>query len=528
MHPVLFRIPLPAYSLKYGWIALAAAVIALLFAVYLGLARRDKRGSLVALATSVAFLGAYFARTFLLHAVFRVENDAWKMAPIPIYSYGVMLGLSLVVGWYVSLGLAEREGLPKETMGNTYVLTALAALVGARLLYVVTNLSQFDSLASVADLRGGGMVAYGGFLGGLLGSYAYLRAKKIPLLPWADAAVPSLAAGVMITRIGCYLLGCDFGTVLDNKAPAFLKTLGTFPKWTQGDLVGSPAWAQHVRDGLIGVDAAYSKPVHPTQLYESLVGGALLLLLLWARRHQKFRGELFFIFAFVYGLCRYLLEIVRDDIERGSVPFSLPRHILIPFGLVLFAVGYGIGFSQAIENVLVRRITQVLAFAPVAVTYGILKPESFTSAVDAQYSTSQAIALLTGFAVSMAFVVLYKAALAHPAQAMALGFPALLPAAGDPGAAAAVEPTRGTTRTGRREEKRSDKGASAEAKPRKTNRLKAASLPSESSPAGSHGAPADGAPSDEKAEGANREDGDTKDRAEHGRGSEPEDGQGTP
>ena len=62
----------------------------------------------------------------------------YEAANLPIYSYGVMLGLSLVVGWYLTLTLAERDGLPKEVMANCYVVTAIAAIIGARVLYIVT------------------------------------------------------------------------------------------------------------------------------------------------------------------------------------------------------------------------------------------------------------------------------------------------------------------------------------------------------------------------------------------------------
>ena len=59
-------------------------------------------------------------------------HDVSYRAPnVPIYAYGVMLGLSLVVGWYLTLPLSERDGLPKETMANCYVVTALAALAPA-------------------------------------------------------------------------------------------------------------------------------------------------------------------------------------------------------------------------------------------------------------------------------------------------------------------------------------------------------------------------------------------------------------
>jgi phosphatidylglycerol:prolipoprotein diacylglycerol transferase len=336
-----------------------------------------------------------------------------------------MLGLSLVVGWYLTLGLAEKEGLPKETMANNYVVTAIAAVAGARILYILTNLNEFDSIASLFAMRRGGLVAYGGFLGGLLGSWLFLRRHKIPLLPWADVAVPSLASGLMITRIGCYLFGCDFGQPLKDSAPAFLKKLGTFPHWDQAKegIPGSPAFLQHVAERGLSKTAEASLPVHPTQIYESLVGLGLLGLLLWYRKRQKFRGEIFFLFAFSYGVCRYLLEILRDDAERGSIPPSLPEHILIPLGLVVLGVGWVIGFSKRIQNVTVQRVTQVAAFLPAVLLFFKLQPDAGTFGNNVQYSTSQFIALASGIAASMAFAVFYKAALAHPKHAMDLGLP---------------------------------------------------------------------------------------------------------
>jgi phosphatidylglycerol:prolipoprotein diacylglycerol transferase len=331
-----------------------------------------------------------------------------------------------VVGWYLTLGLAERDGLPKETMANNYVVTAIAAVAGSRILYILTNLNEFDSLASMFAMRKGGLVAYGGFLGGLAGSYFFLRRHKIPLLPWADVAVPSLASGLMITRIGCYLFGCDFGQPLKESAPAWLKKLGTFPHWKEGTLdagQGSPAWVQHVKERGLALTSEHSLPVHPTQIYESLVGLTLLGLLLWQRRHQKFRGQIFFLFAYAYGVARFLLEILRDDNERGSIPPALPEHVLLPLCLALFAVGWYVGFSNAIENVILRRVTQVIAFVPAIALYVAMKPETFATSANTQLSTSQFIALTSGVAASFAFAVFYKAALAHPKEAMDLRLP---------------------------------------------------------------------------------------------------------
>ncbi len=435
MHPILFHIPLPKTQVAALYFYLAAAALGLIYAAAQWFVWKSKSNALGGIGFAAVAIIAKFAGVIEKIAA---DKDALpdaptgmiSLAPIPIYSYGVMLGLSLVVGWYLTLTLAERDGLPKETMANNYVVTAIAAIAGSRILYVLTNLSEFSSPMDIFALRRGGLVAYGGFLGGFLGSFFYLRRYKISLLPWADVAVPSLASGLMITRIGCYLFGCDFGRPLAQNDPAWLKNLGTFPKWAAGLLhegnpsEGSPAWAQHVKQKLIDASAPTSLPVHPTQLYESLVGAGLLVLLLTARRKQKFRGEIFLLFTFAYGVCRYLLEILRDDDERGGLSLPGGNHVIIPLGLAIFAAGFALGFSKLIKNTTMLRVAQGLAFIPAIVMYFMMAPASFGEIQPGQWSTSQLVALVTGFAACIAFSVFYKVALAHPEQAMRIVVPA--------------------------------------------------------------------------------------------------------
>src|SRR3982074_1493422 len=189
MHPILFRIPMPHAPLKLWWALAAVALVAAVYA-FLALRRKDEGGAAGAAVLSLAAIVAGWR----WHAV------SYEATTLPIYAYGVMLGLSLVVAWYLSLPLAEKDGLPKETMANCYVVTALAALAGSRILYSVTNPDEFKSIWDLFALRNGGLVAYGGFIGGLLGSWAYLAPKKIRLLAWADDAVPRLASGRPLPR----------------------------------------------------------------------------------------------------------------------------------------------------------------------------------------------------------------------------------------------------------------------------------------------------------------------------------------
>ncbi|MBX3205454.1 MAG: prolipoprotein diacylglyceryl transferase [Labilithrix sp.] len=405
--------------LKLWWALAAVAAISAIYAL-LGLRKRDQATAGIALLIGVgAGVAGY---------VFR--ETKYEAANLPIYSYGVMLGLSLVVGWYLTLTLAERDGLPKETMANCYVITAVAAILGSRILYVATNPDEFKQASDFFALRRGGLVAYGGFLGGYLGSWLYLRAHKIRLMPWADVAVPSLASGLLITRIGCYLFGCDFGKRLPESAPGALKKLGTFPHWTQGTLEGSegaPAFARHL--DIVGkhspagdelMKMGHSYPVHPTQIYESLVGLALLALLLWQRKHQRFRGQIFFLFAFGYGYLRFLIETLRDDSERGEFGPMMGEHWLIAGALLVMSVAFVFGVSLGITSPKVRSISRALAFIPPVVAFVLLRPASFGKQQAVQLSTSQWIGLLSAVVCAYFYAKFWETARKSPKLAMGL------------------------------------------------------------------------------------------------------------
>ncbi len=260
-------------------------------------------------------------------------------------------------------------------------------------------------------VRRGGLVAYGGFIGGFAGSFWYLRKRGVALLPWADVAVPSLASGLLLTRIGCYLFGCDFGKPLGAGAPNWLKRLGTFPRWPDNvlDGAGSPAWMQHVNERGLAITSQASLPVHPTELYESLVGGALLALTLWLMRHRRFRGEAFLAFTFGYGYLRFLLEIVRDDTERGTFGPAFREHVLIPALLVLFAAAFTYGPARSIVNGIARRACVGVGFAIPVLAYALLRPPSYGVADIVALSTSQWISVLTALASAFAWHKLERA-----------------------------------------------------------------------------------------------------------------------
>lgn len=237
---------------------------------------------------------------------------------MPVYAYGTMLYLSFVAGWALTLRLTGNDGLAPRQTQACFIATAVAALAGAHLLFIATNPRLFDSVADV--FASGGLVAYGGFLGGLFGSILFCRLAGVPFLVWADCAVPALCTGLAITRLGCLLAGCDFGVPWDGAWAV------RFPR-------GSPAFEQQVVQGLLPADAPSSLAVHPTQIYESLAGVSLLALVLLVRRIRRVPGEALAAFALGYAVLRYGIETLRADFQRGSVgPLSTSQFIALLTG----------------------------------------------------------------------------------------------------------------------------------------------------------------------------------------------------
>jgi prolipoprotein diacylglyceryl transferase len=248
---------------------------------------------------------------------------AHEWPPVPIYSYGVMLGTSMIIGWFLAMRLAKQDGIPQEAAGAMYMWTAVWSIVGARILYIITNLNEFDSVIDIFKVWRGGLVAYGGMIGGFLASWYGCHKRNIKLLRWADVAAPSVVLGTAITRVGCLLFGCDYGRRADGLPWAI-----RFP-------AKSPAWQDHLGQGL-PPDAAYSFPVHPTQIYEVLAGLFLFGLLMYLRKVRKFSGMPFLGWVIGYGILRPIIELYRDDKQRGNIgPLSTSQFI----GIVSVALG---------------------------------------------------------------------------------------------------------------------------------------------------------------------------------------------
>jgi len=209
---------------------------------------------------------------------------------------------------------------------------AVWSIIGSRLLWYFTTPSA--TIGDIPLINQGGLVAYGGMIGGTLATWYCCRKRGIPLLQWADVAAPSVVLGTAITRMGCFLFGCDYG------ARSSLPWAVKFPGPNALAPQGSPAWQHHVSDFGLARSAEWSLSVHPTQIYESLVGLFLFAMLMLIRRYRRFSGQVFLGWVLGYGILRPLIEIVRDDDQRGKVgPLSTSQFIglaSVALGIALF------------------------------------------------------------------------------------------------------------------------------------------------------------------------------------------------
>jgi phosphatidylglycerol---prolipoprotein diacylglyceryl transferase len=328
VHPVLLEIPLPRWNVPLAPWLVVLSLCALAVCV-LGKRARSRDLFWVGLVGCALSLVAS-----ILHRGERAE-----IGPFAVYSFGALLSCAMLAGWASTLRLSRIEGLPVRATMNACLAATVAGFFGARLLYVLTNLKDFRTWSEILAFQNGGLTFYGGAVAGAFGSLWILRRYRVPFLAWADAAAPGIALSTCIGRVGCYLAGCDYGTPLSAKAPAWVKRLGTFPRWADdiaGPAAGSPAWVEHVLSGRIPLTAKASLPVHPTELYEATAALLLFTGLIALRPLRRFRGQSFVALVLGYGITRFVLEGFRGDPERGSWgPLSVSQWMALVFAIPL-------------------------------------------------------------------------------------------------------------------------------------------------------------------------------------------------
>jgi phosphatidylglycerol:prolipoprotein diacylglycerol transferase len=230
----------------------------------------------------------------------------FRIGDFEITSFGVLVAIGALVGLWVFGRELVRSGLP-ESASDAAMAGVFGGLLGAKLLWVAEHLAEepFKDLL----LSRGGMSWFGGFAGGVGTALIVMWRKRVPIVAALAAATPALAIGHAIGRIGCFLVGDDYGR------PSDLPWAVAFPR------------------GLPPTDV----PVHPTQLYEAIALAVIAWLLIRWRRRGVADAIVLGRYLVLAGSIRFAIEFIRVN-TRIVGPLTL-AHLV---SLLLVMVGVGL------------------------------------------------------------------------------------------------------------------------------------------------------------------------------------------
>lgn len=259
-----------------------------------------------------------------MHPTLLEIGPSWFRLEFHAYTVGLAMAFLVGVLGAVRENYKLERPYPVTPAGGVWIF--FGALLGAKIYWYIQyggtwrdDEGEPYAWYRVFALWEGGMVYYGGLIGGVVGAIAYFKYVRVPILPMADIGLPYLPLGHSIARLGCFLNGCCWGY------PTGAPTGVVFPRW-------SLAFRQQLDDGLLDRSASAALPVHPTQLYESFGLFVIFLVMRFAYKHKKFNGSIALLYPLLYGILRFTTEAFRGDSARSVFGMSVSQTI----GLVLF------------------------------------------------------------------------------------------------------------------------------------------------------------------------------------------------
>ena len=247
-----------------------------------------------------------------------------------VTSFGLMMFLSFVVGAWVLARQFEKRDMDPELAWDMLLWIAVGGILGAKLYYVGLHLDDLaaDPLRELTNR--GGLVWYGGFIGGVAAFWWQVRKRDLPLAKTFDSAAPALAIGYAVGRLGCFLVGDDYGRPTDSWVGiAFPEG---YPPTTAGYFrsIGTEIPAQIPDTAVLAV--------HPTQLYE-IAAALVMFAILWRLSGRLRPGRLFALYLVMYAVERFLVEFVRaktDHVLGGFTTSQIASVLLIVLAGVIW------------------------------------------------------------------------------------------------------------------------------------------------------------------------------------------------
>ncbi len=234
------------------------------------------------------------------------------LGPLALSTHALLMLIGIAIAYWRLRAFTQQQKLSVDILDNAVFWGVLGGMIGARTLYVILNIQLYQSVLDAFKIWEGGLVSFGGLLGGLAGAMIFLQVKKQPVLRWLDGGMLYILLGWAIGRIGDLV------------------------SWGE---IGSPTslpWGMIVNGDL---------PRHPAQLYETLLLliGFIAIRFLHHKGYLHKTGTLFGVALAFYGFNRFMIELVRDY-PNSEYLFSynnfaqLASAALFVFGFLVYLV----------------------------------------------------------------------------------------------------------------------------------------------------------------------------------------------
>ncbi len=238
---------------------------------------------------------------------------AFKIGTIPIHWYGILIDTAFILGAALAYHHAKKARLSTDHLLNIIILIIPAAMIGARLYYVIFNWQSYahNPLEAFAIWHGG-LAIHGGLIAGVIVGYLYIKNQRLNFWEYADVVAPSIILGQAIGRWGNFINQEAYGY------PVSSKFISHFPTFIQKQMY---------------IENQFH---HPTFLYESLWNLAVFTFLIYIFRRRQFNGQVMLLYLALYSVGRFFVESLRMDSEMLG-PFRLAQVIsILLIGLAIY------------------------------------------------------------------------------------------------------------------------------------------------------------------------------------------------
>ena len=203
-----------------------------------------------------------------------------KIGPLTVYSYGLMMAVSVIVCAILLSRDAGGKGISADVVYDFIFWAVLAGIAGARLFYILLNFEFFrQSPGEIVMLQNGGLAWQGGLIAGSLCTFYFVKHKRLSVPMFADLVAPYVALGQAIGRIGCFLNGCCYGRPVP---------------WG----IYFPVHHEHL---------------HPTQLYSAFNLTVIFFILKAFQKHARAPGQVLVLYFILASAERFIVEFFRAD-----------------------------------------------------------------------------------------------------------------------------------------------------------------------------------------------------------------------